>query len=143
MTLSVASTKATILRELGESHFNDSLFATDKVRLDTLLSWSLLMHTTWIDQSDLTTAAYKSHVQSKHAKAPMSEREEEAAAVRAAEGVEARGSESRMSHLAASGSVKGMKWTDEAEAAVRSLAEQKAGAVTLVRLLARFSFSVC
>ena len=61
----------------------------------------------------------------------MTEREREAADVKAAEGRQVHGTSVRSNNL--KGNSTGIKWSDEAESAVKELGEKKQGMLSLVR----------
>jgi twinfilin-like protein len=95
-----ASTRNSLTKALGASHFADALFATSR--------------------ADLTPDAYTAHRAHLAAPKPMSAREREAAAARDAErDAGYGGSGQRANHL---GTVIGMKWADDAREAVQALA---------------------
>lgn len=108
-----ASTQGALKKALGENRFKDSLFATSK--------------------ADLTPEAYDAHVQHMLAPKPLSAREAEMAGVRAAEraagATSYEGMRAKKSHMGAIG----LKWTEEAESAVKALAD--AGAESALVLL--------
>ena len=94
-----ASTRNALTKSLGSTHFTDSLFATSK--------------------SDLTAEAYAAHKAHIAAPKPLSEREkEQAEASRQAGGATYEGSGVRHSHV---NQGVGMKWSEEAIAAVTEL----------------------
>ncbi|KAI0727196.1 actin depolymerizing protein [Fomitopsis betulina] len=98
-----AATRTTLTKSLGAAHFTDSIFATSK--------------------DDLSADAYVKHKQHLAAPKPMSAREKEMEAVKAAErqagGYSFEGSNARRSHVA---SGIGLKWAHEADNAVKELA---------------------
>lgn len=109
---SYASTRASLTRSLGESSFVDSLHA----------------HST----SDLTSAAYRNHLKHSNSSAPLTERERELADLKAAEGVEARGTAPRGGAFSTNEEKGVLRWSEEAQQAARELAETQDGAVHLV-----------
>ena len=107
-----ASSRATLIRHLGSTHFTDSLFATSK--------------------ADLTPKAYAAHKAHHAAPQPLSAREQEIADARAAErasGAVYEGSSARRNHL---GTVVGMQWSEDAEKAVRDLGEGDGSSLVLL-----------
>ena len=111
-----ASTRSALTKGLGSTNFPDSLFATSK--------------------EDLTPKAYAAHKAHNAAPQPLSAREQEIADARAAErasGVAYEGSSARRNHVGVS---VGMKWSEEAEKAVKSLGE---GSDSYLILLVRLS----
>lgn len=105
MQMLYASTRNSLTKSLGSTHFTDTLFATSK--------------------TDITPAAYASH--KAHIAAPklvvMTDREREMEAVRDAErqagGGNYEGSRARRSHV---GRI-AMNWSEEAETAVRDMGQ--------------------
>jgi twinfilin len=99
-----ASTRNTVTKSLGATLFVDTIFATSK--------------------DDLTPAGYAAHKRHLAAPKPMSAREKELADIKAAErevgGAPYNINVARQSPFGAS---VGLKWSSEAEAAVRSLAD--------------------
>ncbi|KAI0831510.1 actin depolymerizing protein [Trametes gibbosa] len=97
-----AATRTTLTKNLGSAHFKDNIFATSK--------------------EDIGAEAYARHKRHVAAPPPMSAREKEMEAVKAAEreagGRNYEGSRARQSHV---GQGVGMKWTDEALEAIRQL----------------------
>jgi len=112
-----ASTRATLTKQLGESNFVDSLFATSK--------------------EDLTTSAYKAHLLHNASAAPLTQSEIEAKQVKSAEEKEIRGSMYKVSHLGPSSSSSAgavgssLSWSQEAEESVRALGENSKGLISL------------
>ncbi|GAA5879483.1 hypothetical protein JCM1840_003424 [Sporobolomyces johnsonii] len=110
-----ASTRATLVRSLGDSRFETSIFATGK--------------------ADLTYTSYLSHLTHDAASAPLTAREQEMAAIRAAEaataeqdGDDPRAQQGR-SMIFGTNETKGgakdaLPWTDEAKEAVKGLKEE-------------------
>lgn len=98
-----AATRTALTKSLGAAHFTDSIFATSK--------------------DDLSADAYVKHKQHLAAPKPMSAREKEMEAVKAAErqagGYSFEGSNARRSHVA---SGIGLKWAHDADNAVKELA---------------------
>lgn len=98
-----AATRTALTKSLGAAHFTDSIFATSK--------------------EDLSADAYSKHKQHLAAPKPMSAREKEIEAVKAAErqagGYTYEGSNARRSHVA---SGVGFQWSNEADSAVKELA---------------------
>ncbi|KZT68163.1 actin depolymerizing protein [Daedalea quercina L-15889] len=107
-----AATRTTLAKTLGAAHFTDSIFATSK--------------------DDLSADAYVKHKQHLAAPKPMSAREKEIEAVKAAErqagGYGYEGSNARRSHVA---SGVGFKWAQDTDDAVKGLAS---GSVSLLVL---------
>ncbi|CEQ42256.1 SPOSA6832_04047, partial [Sporobolomyces salmonicolor] len=110
-----ASTRATLVRSLGDSRFETSIFATSK--------------------ADLTYASYLSHLTHDAASAPLTAREQEMAAIRAAEaataeqdGGDPRAQQGRSmifgTHEAKGGANDALPWTEEAKEAVKRLKEE-------------------
>ncbi|EMD38353.1 hypothetical protein CERSUDRAFT_48335 [Gelatoporia subvermispora B] len=97
-----AATRNTLTKSLGSTHFTDSVFATSK--------------------SDLSAEAYAKHRQHLAAPKPMSAREQEMAAVKAAErdagGRSYDGSRARQTHI---GTGVEIKWPEEVQQAVEKL----------------------
>ncbi|KZT11309.1 actin depolymerizing protein [Laetiporus sulphureus 93-53] len=110
-----AATRTTLAKSLGSAHFTDSLFATSK--------------------DDISADAYAKHKQHLAAPKPMSAREKEMEAVKAAEreagagGYE--GSRARQNHI---GQGVGLKWHEEAENAVRELGLGDGSALVLTSI---------
>ncbi|TCD63294.1 Twinfilin-1 [Steccherinum ochraceum] len=98
-----ASTRNNLTKSLGAAHFTDSLFATKF--------------------EELTADAYKRHLAHLNAPKPMSEREKEMAAVKAAEreagGSYYEGSRARRNPLGSQ--AMGLTWDQESEDAVREM----------------------
>lgn len=96
-----ASTRASLLRELGSTLFGDAIFATSK--------------------ADLTPEAYAAHKRHMAAPKPLSSREQEMADIRAAEdsGVY-EGSRARASHV---GTGVGLHWSSDLQEEVKQLAQ--------------------
>lgn len=106
-----ASTRATISRQLGDSNFKDSMFATTK--------------------DELTPRGYLAHLASKQAQAPMTLRERELADIKAAEGADASsmGTSLRSSNVWGDGGNTinanlGLKWDEQAHKALSSWSAQ-------------------
>ncbi|EGG06050.1 uncharacterized protein MELLADRAFT_43666, partial [Melampsora larici-populina 98AG31] len=101
-----ASTRATISRQLGETHFKESIFATSK--------------------RDLTPEGYLAHLASQTAQAPMTARERELADIKAAEGISAitMGTEVRSSNVwganGGNNASLGLKWNSDAQEAFQA-----------------------
>ncbi|KAH9857081.1 actin depolymerizing protein [Lenzites betulinus] len=97
-----AATRTTVTKSLGSAHFKDTIFATSK--------------------EDIGAEAYAKHKRHVAAPPPMSAREKEMEAVKAAEreagGINYEGSRARQSHVAQG---VGLKWTDEAVDAIKEL----------------------
>ncbi|EIN07507.1 actin depolymerizing protein [Punctularia strigosozonata HHB-11173 SS5] len=112
-----ASTRASLTKSLGAPHFTDTLFATSK--------------------SDLTPSGYAAHLAHLAAPKPMTPREQEAAAVRAAERAagqdDYRGSGARVAHVGGQGAV-GLTWHPDAEGAVRRLADVNASRIVVLTI---------
>lgn len=98
-----AATRTTLTKSLGAAHFTDSIFATSK--------------------DELSADAYAKHKRHLAAPKPMSAREKEIEAVKAAErqagGHSYEGSNTRRNHIA---SGVGFQWAHDADNAVRELA---------------------
>jgi twinfilin-like protein len=99
-----ASTRNSVTKSLGASNFVDTIFATSK--------------------EDLTPEGYAAHKRHLAAPKPMSAREKEMADIKAAE----REAGSALYNVNAArqspfGTGVGLKWSNEAEAAVRDLAD--------------------
>ncbi|EIW60075.1 actin depolymerizing protein [Trametes versicolor FP-101664 SS1] len=97
-----AATRTTLTKSLGSAHFTDNIFATSK--------------------DDIGAGAYAKHKRHIAAPPPMSAREKEMEAVKAAEreagGRIYEGSRARQSHV---GQGVGLNWTDEAANAIKEL----------------------
>ncbi|KAI0372856.1 actin depolymerizing protein [Pilatotrama ljubarskyi] len=97
-----AATRNTLTKSLGSAHFTDNLFATSK--------------------ADIGADAYARHKRHIAAPPPMSAREKEMEAVKAAEreagGRSYEGSRARQNHV---GQGVGLKWSDEAQDAIKDL----------------------
>ncbi|CAL1705028.1 unnamed protein product [Somion occarium] len=97
-----ASTRNNLTKALGSTHFTDSLFATSK--------------------DDVTAAAYRKHKAHLAAPQPLTAREKELEAVKAAEreagGAGYEASREKRSHI---GDRVGFQWTEEADNAVKAL----------------------
>ncbi|TFK29820.1 actin depolymerizing protein [Coprinopsis marcescibilis] len=99
-----ASTRSNLLKSLGSALFVDSIFATSKL--------------------DITADAYTAHQQHIAAPKPLSSREKDLADLRVSENDAAgyAGSRARVNHI---GTGVGLNWSDEAEHAVGSLAQDE------------------
>lgn len=111
-----AATRTTLTKSLGSAHFTDNIFATSK--------------------DDIGAGAYAKHKRHIAAPPPMSAREKEMEAVKAAEreagGRIYEGSRARQSHV---GQGVGLNWTDEAANAIKELgAAEDSRLVVLVRV---------
>lgn len=99
-----ASTRNTLTKSLGSTHFTDSLYANSK--------------------SDLTSSAYAAHKAHMAAPQPLSTREQEMADVRAAEreagGSSYESARARRNHI---GSGVGLAWNPDVESALQDLAQ--------------------
>lgn len=99
-----ASTRNNLTKSLGSAHFKDNMFATSK--------------------DDVTAEAYRRHIAHLNAPKPMSEREKEMAAVKAAEreagGFNYEGSRARRNPLGST--AMGYKWDPLAEDAMTEFA---------------------
>ncbi|KAI0928660.1 hypothetical protein AcW2_004599 [Taiwanofungus camphoratus] len=97
-----AATRNTLTKSLGSAHFTDSMFATSK--------------------GELSADSYAKHKQHLAAPAPMSAREKEMEAVKAAEreagGSSYDGSRARKNHI---GTRVGLNWSEEVEKAFKEL----------------------
>ncbi|KAJ3020891.1 Twinfilin-1 [Thoreauomyces humboldtii] len=102
-----AATKATLLQDLGGSKFVDTLYGTTP--------------------DDLSLDGYRRHIKHKDASAPLTEREQEQAAMRAAECTADVGSTSRKAHTSKTGN-------PLAEDGTAALLQLKEGAVKSVVL---------
>ncbi|KAH8106779.1 actin depolymerizing protein [Cristinia sonorae] len=111
-----ASTRNNLTKSLGSAHFKDNLFATSK--------------------EDVTADAYKRHLAHLNAPKPMSEREKEMAAVKAAEreagGLHYEGSQARRNPLGST--AMGFKWEEKAEEALKDLASSEEGHLVVLSL---------
>ena len=110
-----ASTRNNLTKSLGSAHFADNIFATSK--------------------DDVTADAYRKHLAHLNAPKPMSEREKEMEAVKAAEreagGSQYDGSRARRNPLGSQAI--GMAWEADAENALKELGEaEDCRAVVLV-----------
>ncbi|KAM0753190.1 actin depolymerizing protein [Meredithblackwellia eburnea MCA 4105] len=100
-----ASTRATLLKALGDSHLSTSVFATDK--------------------SDLTSASLKSHLSHVASDAPLTAREQEMAEIKAAERTRGdEGVDERAGHPAWSGAV-GLGWDNNAKELVEKFSAEE------------------
>jgi len=110
-----AATRTTLTKSLGSAHFTDSIFATSK--------------------DDLSAEAYTKHKRHLAAPKPMSAREKEMEAVKAAErqagGGGYDGSRSRQSHI---GTGVGLNWTEDVENAVRELGSGDGSALVIISI---------
>lgn len=97
-----AATRNTLTKSLGSAHFTDTMFATSK--------------------GELSADSYAKHKQHLAAPAPMSAREKEMEAVKAAEreagGSSYDGSRARKNHI---GTRVGLNWSEEVEKAFKEL----------------------
>ncbi|KAH9934699.1 actin depolymerizing protein [Fomitopsis serialis] len=110
-----AATRTALTKSLGAAHFPDSIFATSK--------------------DDLSANAYAKHKQHLAAPKPMSAREKEIEAVKAAErqagGYTYEGSNARRSHVA---SGVGFQWSHEADSAIKELASGLGISLVVLRI---------
>ncbi|KAI5123335.1 hypothetical protein M0805_001760 [Coniferiporia weirii] len=109
-----ASTRSSLTKSIGSSHFTDTLFATSK--------------------TDLTPEAYIAHKAHLAAPQPLSAREREIADARAAErqmGVTYEGSRARRSYV---GTGVGLNWSEEAKRAVQDLKGGQGDALVLLSI---------
>ncbi|THH05760.1 hypothetical protein EW145_g4563 [Phellinidium pouzarii] len=109
-----ASTRASLTKSLGSANFTDALFATSK--------------------GDLTAESYATHKAHTNAPQPLSARERQIADERAADRRSAgtyEGSSARRNHV---GKAVGLKWSDEAEDAVKALGEGKDDTLVLLAI---------
>ncbi|PCH38158.1 actin depolymerizing protein [Wolfiporia cocos MD-104 SS10] len=107
-----AATRNTLTKSLGSAHFTDQIFATTK--------------------DDLTANAYAKHKQHLAAPKPMSAREKEMEAVKAAErSGNYEGSRARATHVP---QTVGLKWSEEVENAVKNLGSGDGGYLVLVTI---------
>ncbi|MBW0504877.1 hypothetical protein O181_044592 [Austropuccinia psidii MF-1] len=108
-----ASTRATISRQLGDSNFGDSIFATSK--------------------DELTPSGYLAHLASQKVQAPMTFREKELADIKAAEELDfvSRGTQARSSTLwgssGANNASLGLEWAQDAQDALLAWCQKSAG----------------
>ncbi|KAI9206651.1 twinfilin-1 [Polychytrium aggregatum] len=102
-----ASSRATLTKELGDSTFTDSIYATHK--------------------NELTLEGYRKHIQHKHASAPLTEREQEMQHIKIAEVSVDIGTETRKTL------VKGLA-LPVADSALEALRDLKDGRVNYVQL---------
>lgn len=114
-----ASTRASISRQLGDSNFKDSMFATSK--------------------DELTPTGYLAHLASRNAQAPMTLREKELADIKAAEEVSSlsMGTSLRNSNVWGQGGTVvnanvGLKWHEDAQQALSSWCGQDGDRVVQV-----------
>jgi len=108
-----ASTRSSVTKSLGSTHFTDSIFATSK--------------------GDVTGEAYARHLRHLAAPKPMSQREKELAEMAEAEKQAAdayQGSNGRKSHL--SGAVVGFSWSPDVEEAIKQLAVEGSSKLLVV-----------
>lgn len=106
-----ASTRNTLIRELGSEKFTENIFATEK--------------------HELTAEGFKKHDDHVKKDAPLTEEERVLGEVRKLEAEAASSTQTRKSHILGPGGIKGMPWSDEAIQAVKDLA---AGKHTLVQI---------
>jgi len=111
-----ASTRNNLTKALGSTHFTDNLFATRK--------------------DDVTADAYKRHLAHLNAPKPMSDREKEMAAIKAAEreagGAHYEGSRARRNPLGSA--AMGLQWEEGAENALKELAEGQEGHLVVLSI---------
>ena len=116
-----ASTRNSVTKSLGSTHFTDSIFATSK--------------------DDVTGEAYTRHLRSLAAPKPMSQREKELAELAEAEKKTAdayQGSNARKNHL--SGAAIGFAWSTDVEEAFKQLAvEESSKLLVVVSAILRFT----
>jgi len=108
-----ASTRTSVTKSLGSTHFTDSIVATSK--------------------NDVTGEAYARHLRHLAAPKPMSQREKDLAAMAEAEkeAVDAyQGSNARKNHL--SGAVIGFTWSPDVEEAFKQLAVDESSKLLVV-----------
>ena len=108
-----ASTRNSVTKSLGSTHFTDSIFATSK--------------------NDVTGDAYARHLRSLAAPKPMSQREKDLAEMAEAERQAAdayQGSSARKNHL--SGAVVGFTWSPDVEEALKQLAVEESSKLLVV-----------
>lgn len=108
-----ASTRNSVTKSLGSTHFTDSIFATSK--------------------GDVTGDAYARHLRNLAAPKPMSQREKELAEMAEAEKKAADdyyGSNARKNHL--SGAVIGFAWSPAVEEAFKQLAVEESSKLLVV-----------
>jgi twinfilin len=106
-----SSSRNSLIKTLGSTHFKDNIFATSK--------------------GDLTPEAYEAHKRHQSAPKPMSAREKEAEATRQAEKEASlvAGSRTPVSHI---GQGLPSQWTSEVEEAVKALNESEGGSLVLL-----------
>lgn len=110
-----ASTRNSVTKSLGSTHFTDSIFATSK--------------------DDVTGTAYARHLRHLAAPKPMSQREKDLAEMAEAEKRaidDYQGSNARLSHL--SGAVVGFTWSSEVEEAFKQLASEDSSKLLVVNV---------
>jgi twinfilin-like protein len=108
-----ASTRNSITKSLGSTHFTDSIFATSK--------------------NDVTGAGYARHLRSLEAPKPMSQREKDLAEMAEAEKKvvdDYQGNNARKNHL--SGAVVGFTWSSGVEEAFKQLAVEESSKLLVV-----------
>lgn len=114
-----ASTRNSVTKSLGSTHFTDNIFATSK--------------------ADLTPDAYSKHKIHSAAPQPLSAREQDLADMAAAEklnGDSYQGSNARLNLLGGTGV--GLKWSEEVEDALRQLARDSTNHLLVVVSLTHF-----
>ncbi|THV07942.1 actin depolymerizing protein [Dendrothele bispora CBS 962.96] len=111
-----ASTRSSLLKSLGSTLFNDSMFATSK--------------------DDLTPEAYKAHLAHLAAPKPLSAREKELEDIKAAERESGTNTPYEGARRTASPLVTGhgLNWSEEVEQAVKSLGEEEEEKVLVVTI---------
>lgn len=107
-----ASTRLTLVRELGTERFREQIFATTK--------------------EELTKEGFEKHDKHVGLEAPLTEEEQSLGEVKRKEAEEGRGTNGRRAHVSSGVS---MPVTDEALQALKGLAEEKDNLVQLVRPL--------
>ncbi|KAK0458435.1 actin depolymerizing protein [Desarmillaria tabescens] len=107
-----ASSRGSLTRSLGSSFFADSIFATSK--------------------EDLTAEAYAAHRRHVTAPQPLSSREQEIADARAAE--REAGAHSYRPKVNPVGHGVGLKWTDQAEDAIKALGQGEDSGLVLLNI---------
>lgn len=105
-----SSTKASLVRQLGEGRFKHTIFASSP--------------------EELSREGYKRFIKHHESSAPMTAREQEMDDIKKAEGTEVLGGSARRSHA---GSSLGMEWDEDVEQAFEELAKGEKRIVQLVR----------
>lgn len=82
------------------------------------------------EQDDLSADGWKRHLEHRAAKAPLSEKEQDAKLAKDLEGLRTEGTSTRNADV--HGSITGMPWSDDAQAAVSSFASSETKVLYLV-----------